>query len=182
MAFNINEIKSQLTYGGARPTLFSVKIFNPANSTADAKTEFMVQTSQIPSSTLSPIEVSYFGRKIKLAGDRTYDVWTVTVINDEDFLIRNAMEEWSNRINGSLTNLRTFGGSQPSLYKSQALVTQYGRTGESLRQYKFNGIFPLEISPIELDWGATDTIETFSVTFAYDNWEVSGRTGNGGGV
>jgi hypothetical protein len=184
MPFNINEMKSQLTFGGARPTLFSVKIFNPANSSADVKTEFMVQTSQIPSSTISPIEVAYFGRRIKLAGDRSYDTWSVTVINDEDFLVRNAMEEWSNRINGSLTNLRTFGGAQPSLYKSQALVTQYGRTGDTLRQYKFNGIFPLDISTIELDWGSTDTIETFSVTFAYDNWEVSsaGRTGNGGGI
>ena len=174
MAFSITDMKSNLVFGGARPTLFSVKIFNPANSAADNKTEFMVQTAQIPASTLAPIEVSYFGRKIKLAGDRTFDTWSVTVINDEDFLVRNAMEEWSNRINGLLTNLRQFGGSQPSLYKSTALVTQYSRTGSALRQYKFNGIFPLEISPIELDWGGTDTIETFTVSFAYDNWEVVG--------
>lgn len=183
MAFNINEIKSQLTFGGARPTLFSVRIFNPANQVADIKTQFMVQTAQIPSSTIAPIEVSYFGRRIKLAGDRSYDTWTVTVMNDEDFLIRNAMEQWSNAINGSQTNLRGFGGSQPSLYKSQAQVVQYSRTGRPIREYQFNGLFPLEISPIELDWGATDTIETFSVTFAYDNWEVSGGvTGNAGGI
>ena len=183
MAFNINDIKSQLTFGGARPTLFSVRILNPANQVADIKTQFMVQSAQIPSSSISPIEVSYFGRRIKLAGDRSYDTWTVTVMNDEDFLIRNAMEQWSNAINGSQTNLRGFGGSQPSLYKSQAQVVQYSRTGKSIREYQFNGLFPLEISPIELDWGATDTIETFSVTFAYDNWEISGGvTGNAGGI
>jgi len=182
MGFSINEIKSQLVYGGARPTLFKVRIYNPANSVADIKSQFMIQTSQIPSSSLGQIEVSYFGRKIKLAGDRTYDTWSVTVMNDEDFLVRNAMEAWSNAINGSQTNLRGFGGSEPSLYKSQAQVIQYSKTGEVLREYQFNGLFPLEISPIDLDWGATDDIERFTVTFAYDNWQVvGGNTGNAGG-
>jgi hypothetical protein len=182
MAFNINEIRSQLTLGGARNSLFQVTIQNPANSVADIKVPFMVQAAQIPASSLGTIEVPYFGRKIKLAGDRTFAEWTVTVINDEDFLIRNAMEQWSNTINSLQGNLRGFGAASPLLYKAQAQVVQYSKTGLPLRTYQFNGIFPTEISAIDLDWNSTDQIETFQVTFQYDWWEVSGGiTGNAGG-
>jgi len=183
MAFSVNEIRSQLTFGGARNTLFQVQFQNPANSVADIKLPFMVRTAQIPSSDLGLIEVPYFGRKIKLAGDRTFADWTVTVINDEDFLIRNAMEQWSNQINSLRGNLRTFGASSPSLYKANAQVTQFSKTGIPIRIYTFNGIFPTAIAPIDLDWNAVDTIEEFSVTFQYDWWEVSGGvTGNAGGA
>lgn len=182
MAFNVQDIRSQLTFGGARNTLFQVTIQNPANSIADIKTPFMVQAAQIPASTLGLMEVPYFGRKIKLAGDRTYQEWTVTVINDEDFLIRNAMEQWSHSINSAQGNLRGFGSASPLLYKSQAQVIQYSKTGAPVRTYNFNGLFPLEISPIELDWGANDQYEVFQVTFGYDWWNISGGiTGNAGG-
>ncbi len=182
MAFNVNEIRSQLTLGGARNTLFQVQIQNPANSVADIKVPFMVRAAQIPASDLGVIEVPYFGRKIKLAGDRTFGDWTVTVINDEDFLIRNAMEQWSNQINSLRGNLRTFGAASPSLYKANATVTQFSKTGVPIRVYTFNGIFPQSIAPIDLDWNAVDAIEEFTVTFQYDWWEVSGATGNGGGA
>ena len=183
MAFNINEIRSQLTLGGARNSLFQVTIQNPANGVADIKVPFLVKAAQIPASTLGTIEVPYFGRKIRLAGDRTFADWTVTVINDEDFLIRNALEQWSNQIQSLQGNLRAFGGASPSLYKAQAQVTQFSKTGLPIRTYTFNGIYPSVISPIELDWNATDTIEEFQVTFQYDYWEVSGGiTGNAGGV
>ena len=182
MAFNVNEIRSQLTLGGARASLFQVTIQNPANSVADIKVPFMVQSAQIPSASLGTIEIPYFGRKIKLAGDRTFAEWTVTIINDEDFLIRNAMEQWSNTINSLQGNLRGFGAASPLLYKAQAQVIQYSKTGLPLRTYQFNGIFPTEISAIDLDWNTTDEIERFSVTFQYDWWEVSGGvTGNAGG-
>lgn len=182
MAFNVNEIRSQLTLGGARNTLFQVQIQNPANSVADIKVPFMVRAAQIPSSDLGVIEVPYFGRKIKLAGDRTFGDWTVTVINDEDFLIRNAMEQWSNQINSLRGNLRTFGAASPSLYKTNATVTQFSKTGVPIRTYTFNGIFPQAIATIDLDWNSVDTIEEFTVTFQYDWWEVSGATGNSGGA
>ena len=152
MAFNVNEIRSQLTLGGARNSLFQVQFQNPANGAGDLKVPFMVRTAQIPSSDLGIIEVPYFGRKIKLAGDRTFADWTVTVINDEDFLIRNAMEEWSNQINSMQGNLRGFGAASPLLYKSTAEVTEFSKTGAPIRTYKFNGIFPTEISPIEMSW------------------------------
>jgi hypothetical protein len=183
MAFNVNEIRSQLTLGGARNSLFQVTIQNPANGVADIKVPFLVKAAQIPASTLGTIEVPYFGRKIRLAGDRTFADWTVTVINDEDFLIRNAMEQWSNQIQSLQGNLRTFGGASPSLYKAQAQVTQFSKTGVPIRTYQFSGIYPSNIAPIELDWNATDTIEEFQVTFQYDYWEVSGGiTGNAGGI
>ena len=180
MAFNINEIKAQLTLGGARPSLFQVTLTNPVNSSADFKLPFMCQAAQMPASTLGTIEVPYFGRKIKIAGDRTFAEWTVTIIQDEDFAIRNAMEEWSGSINSLLGNLRSFGSASPSLYKANANVTHFGKTGLPLRTYTFNGLFPTEISPIDLDWNTTDTLELFTVTFQYDHWEVSGATGNAG--
>jgi hypothetical protein len=117
-----------------------------------------------------------------MAGDRTFAEWNVTVINDEDFLIRNAMEEWSNKINKFQTNLRDFQSSSPLQYKANAQVTQFSKTGQPLRTYTFNGIFPSEISPIDVDWNSTDSIEEFTVTFQYDWWEVTGGiTGNAGG-
>jgi hypothetical protein len=181
MAFNINEIKSQLVYGGARPTLFQCQITNPIQGAADLKVPFMVRSTTMPASTLGTIEVPYFGRKIKVAGDRTFDTWSVTVINDEDFLIRNAMEEWSSAINTHLENQRATGSSQTADYKSRAQVTQYSKDGLALRTYSFEGIFPVEISDIGVDWDTTDSIEEFTVTFQYDWWNISSsRTGLGG--
>jgi len=183
MAFNVNEIRTQLTLGGARGSLFQVTFSNPANSVADIKVPFMVRAAQIPESTLGTIEVPYFGRKVRLAGDRTFGDWSVTIINDEDFLIRNAMEEWSNRINSLQGNLRSFGAAAPLLYKSTAEVTQFSKTGVPIRSYKFNGIYPSSVSSIDLNWADTDSIEEFQVTFQYDWWEVSGGiTGTAGGA
>lgn len=183
MAFNVNELRSQLSLGGARNTLFQVQIQNPANSVADIKLPFMVTSATLPESNLGVIEVPYFGRKVKLAGDRTFGDWSVTVINDEDFLVRNAMEQWANQIQSLQGNLRGFGTASPTAYKSVANVTQYSKTGVPIRTYTFNGIFPSAISTIDLDWNATDQIEQFSVTFQYDWWEVSGGvTGNAGGA
>lgn len=181
MAFNINEIKSQLTFGGAKASLFQVQITNPVNGIADLKVPFMVQASSIPEATLGMIEVPYFGRKVKIAGDRTFAEWTVTIINDEDFLIRNAMESWMSAINSHQGNIRQLGSASPSAYKSQAQITQFSKTGVPVRTYQFNGIFPTTIAAITTDWSTTDDIERFDVTFQYDYWEVSGgSTGTGG--
>jgi hypothetical protein len=137
----------------------------------------MVESSSIPASTLGTINVPYFGRQLKLAGDRTFAPWSVTIINDEDFKIRNAMEEWSNKINRFQRNVREIG-----TYKSQATVTQFAKDGSVLREYQFVGLFPQEISSIDLNWGTTDQIETFSVTFDYDYWKVlPGYTSFAGG-
>lgn len=181
MAFNINEIKSQLTFGGAKASLFQVAITNPINGVADLKTPFMVQAAQIPEATMGIIEIPYFGRKVKVAGDRTFAEWTVTIINDEDFLIRNAMEQWMASINAHESNVTQLGTASASEYKAQAQITQYSKTGQALRTYNFNGLFPTTIGAITTDWNTTDDIERFDVTFQYDWWNVSGGiTGDGG--
>jgi len=181
MAFNIGRIKSELALGGARPSLFEVMLSNPVNASGDSKFQYMCRAAQMPASTLGMIEVPYFGRKFKIAGDRTFAEWTVTVIQDEDMKIRNAMEQWSNRINSHVGNKRNFGSSSPEHYKSNATVTHFGKTGDPIRNYQFTGLFPTEVSPIDLDWNTTDTLEEFTVTFQYDFWEVYGATGNAGG-
>jgi hypothetical protein len=183
MAFNINEIKSQMLFDGARPSLFQVTIQNPANSVADIKLPFMCEATALPAAQIGQVVIPYFGRQIKLAGDRTYNDWNVTIINDEDFLIRNAMEQWSNQINTFQGNVRAFGSASPLLYKSQAQVVQYSKTGVPIRTYQFNGIFPVNISDIGLAWETQNQVERFQITFAVDYWEVSGGiTGNAGGV
>lgn len=176
MAFNINEMRSQLVGGGAKASLFQVQIQNPVNTLADLKVPFMVQAAQIPQSDLGTIEVPYFGRKVKLAGDRTFAEWTVTVINDEDFAVRNAMEEWMNAINSHQGNLRGFATASAAEYKAQAQISQFSKTGDVIRTYNFNGMFPTAVGAITMDWNSTDDIERFDVTFQYDWWDVTGGT------
>tara|TARA_Y100001973_G_C5079992_1_gene271981 strand:+ start:112 stop:648 length:537 start_codon:yes stop_codon:yes gene_type:complete len=175
MAFNVNEFKSQLVGGGARPNLFQVQITNPITGSADFKVPFMVKAASLPPSSTGSFEVPYMGRKIKYGGDRVFQEWQVTVINDEDFLIRNAMEAWSDSINAHVRNTRAL----PSTYKSDAQITQYGKDETPIRRYQFQGLFPTEISPIEMSWETNDAIEEFTVTFQYDLWTVDGgNTGN----
>lgn len=176
MVFNINEMKSQMVGGGAKPTLFQVVITNPINTNADFKVPFMVHATTLPPSTIGTFELPYMGRKIQMAGDRTFAEWSVNVFNDEDFAIRNSLENWMNSINSHTGNLRLTDTASPSEYKSQATVTQYSKTGQPLRTYTFEGIFPTVLGDITLDWNATDSIETYQVTFRYDLWTVAGLT------
>ena len=173
MAFNINQFKSELVGGGARPTLFQCQITNPISPAADIKVPFMVTSAGIPESTVGQYIVPYFGRQVKYAGDRTFADWTVQIINDEDFAIRNAMEEWMNFINSHDSNSRGL----PQQYKSTGQITQFSKDGSPLRTYVFEGMFPIQVEGIQMDWSATDTIEQFSVTFQYDLWRVEGNTG-----
>lgn len=182
MAFNVNAFQAGLKLGGARPALFQVNITNPVNGIADIQVPFLAKAASIPASTLNPIEVSYFGRVIKVAGTRTFNEWTVTVINDEDFQIRNALEEWSHSINSHEGNLRELGSASPLLYKSTAQVTQFSKTGVPLRVYDFVGLFPSEIGEIDLNWENGDQIEEFPVTFQYDYWQIAGGTTGDGGT
>ncbi len=182
MTFSINEMRAQFAGGGQRPTHFSLQFINPANGSADIKIPYMAMATQIPSFSEGEVNVPYFGRKIKVAGDRVWDNWNVTVLQDNDFVIRNALEEWSNKINSFEGNLRTFGSSAPSDYKSQGILTRYTATGTPNRVYTLEGIWPTQISPVELSWDATDQLEQFQVTFAFDWCYVSaGSTGNAGG-
>lgn len=181
MAYSINDIRANLRLGGARPTLFQVLLDSPFTNALGAIAPFMIQASSLPGSSIAPVEVPYFGRKIRVAGDRTFEPWSVTVMNDEDFKVRHALEQWHNRINSLSGNLNTTGSASPTNYKSQADVQQFSKAGGlPIRTYRFYGLFPTEISPIDVNWNDTDTIEIFQVTFAYDWYEVVG--GNTGTV
>lgn len=191
MPFNVSTFAAQgLPYGGARPSLFEVFMTLPggiAEAAAENQFRFVCKASSIPASTVGQIEVPYFGRKVKMAGNRTFDNWTVTVMNDEDFLVRNAFEKWSSFINSHENNLR-----DPSMifesglatYRTTAVVRHFAKTGIlgggaasgdtsiPTREYTFVNIFPINVSTIDLNWETTDTIEEFTVEFAYDYWTV----------
>jgi hypothetical protein len=181
MVFSINDLRAQLTFGGAKPTLFQVLIQNPVNAAADLKVPFMVKAATLPESDLGVVTVPYMGRKIHSVGDRTFQPWSVTVINDEDFIVRNSMEAWMAAMNSHEGNITSFSTGAPLQYKTQAQIIQYSKTGVPIREYTFHGLFPTQLSAIDMSWENTDTIEEFQVTFQYDYWSVSGGiTGNAG--
>lgn len=183
MAFNINEMRANLKAGGARNTLFQVQINNPVAGRADLKMPFLIQAASLPAWNLGMIQVPYMGRTVHLAGDRTFEPWSVEVINDEDFAIRDALEEWNNKIQTLEGNIRDLPSAEASYYTAQATVRQLGKTGDVLREYEFSHVWPMNIGSIELSWGAVDQIEVFPAVFVYDTYKVSGgKTGNAGGV
>lgn len=170
MAFNVYEFRSQLQGDGARPNLFEVQMTFPTfinPGSAIRKLTFMCKTASLPGSTIGQVPVFYFGRETKLAGNRTFPEWTLSIINDEDFAVRNAFEKWMNGINRHVSNVRDLWAGNSLGYTTQALVKQFGKTGDVLKQYTFEGAFPVDLSPIDMDWGSNDTIEEFSVTLAY---------------
>ena len=184
---SITEFRSRLSGGGARANLFEVEIAFPEElginlTDVSDKVPFLVKAAEIPASNLGNIPVPYRGRVLPVAGDRTFDPWTVTIINDVGFEIRDAMEKWSNSIN----DLQTAQGTiNPEVYQRSAFVKQLSREGsapgdpeKTLRTYKFEGIYPNTVSSIPLDFGATDQIEEFQVTFNYLFYEVAGTTGS----
>lgn len=182
MPFNVQEFAGAFKFGGARPSLFKVEVANPVTNAADNVLPFLAKASQIPASTLTMVPVPYMGRQLKYAGNRTFSEWPVTIINDEDFVIRNAMETWMNRINSYQGNIRTFPSSAPTEYKTTAHVTQFSKTGDELRIYQFFGLWPSDLSAIDLAF-ENEGIEEFNVTFQYDYFEiVGGITGNSGGA
>jgi len=179
----IVDFRSKLTGGGARSNLFEVNITYPegigvkeGNDGATADGEFLIKAAEIPASNIGNIPVPFRGRVLPVAGDRTFDPWTVTIINDTNFVIRDAMERWSNSINDIQTAQGTL---SPEVYQTSATVKQLSRGGKSetqkidvLREYNFVGIYPNVVSSIPLDYGATDQIEEFQVTFNYLFYEI----------
>jgi hypothetical protein len=174
MPFNIAAFKTNgLVYGGARPSLFNIFLSVPLGIGIDNvsvdKFRFVARAAQLPESTVSPIEVPYFGRKIKVAGERAFQNWSVTVMNDEDFAVRSMFELWSNSLNRLVSNVRS-----PVLaveqYKADLEIVQYSVDGSTLRSYQLIGAFPINVSGIGLDWNNANQYEEFSVEFAYDYW------------
>ena len=174
MAFNVNQFRSQLQGDGARPNLFEVTMPFPVFSlpgNAQTKLTFMCKTAQLPGSSLGVVPMTYFGRELKFVGNRSFGDWTITIINDEDFIIRNAFERWMNGINSHNLNIRNPVAGTPLGYSVDGDVVQYGKKGDTLKKYKFVGLFPTDVSPIDVDWGSNDAIEEFSITMSYQWWE-----------
>ena len=179
----ITDFKSKMAGGGARPNLFEVELVFPdpiaIENDVKEKSRFLVKAAQLPASNITPIEVNFRGRILKIAGDRTFDTWTVTVINDVDFSIRSAFEKWMNFINKMED---ATGAQDPAAYQPDAYVHQLDRDGSTLRSYKFHDIFPTNISAIDLSYETVDTVEEFTVEFQVQWWEAIRGTGaNAGG-
>jgi len=182
MAFNVSSFRSAMALDGARPNLFEVQIPGLANyyfENTSGDFKFFCRAASIPGSTIGVVTVPYFGREVKLAGNRTFADWTVTVINDESFAYRSAFEDWMSTINLHEENYR-FDNAGYSLADS-AIVNQLSKIGDEnapiiQRQYEFKNLFPIDISEITLDWGDNDSVEEFTVTFAYDYWTATTPT------
>ena len=178
----ISDFKTKLTGGGARANLFEVVLTFPDTSKPDSdvldKARFMVKGANMPASNVAQIEVPFRGRVLKIAGDRTFDSWTVTVINDTDFAIRSAFERWMNTINRLSDNT---GLVNPADYQADAYVYQLDRDGSTLRSYRFFDTFPTQVGPIELSYDAQG-IQEFTVELQVQYWEAVKGTGpNAGG-
>ena len=164
----------------ARPNQFQVELdfpvgLAPASPSALAEFgTFLVKGANLPASTVGTVEVPYRGRVLKIAGDRTFEPWTVTVINDEGFKLRNAFEEWSDKISKLAENRSATSFSNATLYQTSAVVRQLSRSGGDIKAYKFEGIYPVNISAIDLAWDSNDTAEEYTVEFAVQYWEPFG--------
>ncbi len=188
---SIADFKSQLVGGGARPNLFQVELTTLPDAVEGwqaEKMQYLCKAASLPASNIANIDVPFRGRIFKVAGDRTFDVWTVTVINDEDFILRNAFEGWMDQISKLSNNL---GATEPASYMTDATVHQLGRgsvknskdsSGEVnsiLKSYKFVDIFPTAISAIDLSYDTGDAIEEFTVDFQVQTFELISGGANG---
>jgi hypothetical protein len=192
-ARTLDTFKSKLLGGGVRPNFFEVELKFPNlgiddNDVSD-RTRFLVKGANLPASIVAPISVPFRGRELKIAGERTFDSWTITVINDSNFVLRDAFEKWMNIINKVSDNA---GEVDPTVYQQEAYVHQLGRapitnqagvpatsgnTVPILRSYHFHGVFPTNVSSIELSYDSNNVIEEFSVEFQVQWWEALDNNG-----
>ena len=192
---SIDSFKSRLVQGGARPNLFEVEMDFPSGvgifdeEIENTRHRMMIKGAQLPASNIAEVVVPFRGRQLKVAGDRRFDPWTITVINDGDFKLREAFERWSNFI------IKVSDGSgtiNPSDYFADWIVNQLGRAstdlntrGENsgatlpvLRRYQMHGCWPSQVSPIELSYDTADVIEEFQVTLQVQWWEAYDSNSN----
>ena len=173
---NINDFKAVLKGGGARGNQFQVTMPFPGFAAVGGETRtmsFLCKATNLPGMTLGEVPVPFRGRQMFIAGDRVFDAWTTTIMNDTDFLIRNALERWSNGINALSDNS---GLENPSDYQVDAFVEQLDRAGQVIKSYTFRGLWPLTIAPIELAYDGNDAVEEFEVTYRYQFFEANTTT------
>lgn len=176
---SIEDFKATLQGGGVRPTMFQVELDFPGIVVADQKqikddSIMLVKAASIPGSNVGQIAVPFRGRKLKVSGDRSFDDWTVTVINDNSFRLRSAFEEWSELIQN---HNFTCGSNSIKEYFSTGIVRQLDRDGNQLRAYRFDGVWPSSVATIALNYDSVDQIEEYDVTFAVQYWHAV--TGDG---
>ena len=197
----LSQFKSKLIGGGTRPNLFEVSIptfpsaiseaWSAGDDSENGIFKFLCKATALPASNLGSIEIPFRGRTLKVAGDRTFDDWTVTIINDEDFKLRTAFERWSN-VMSRLDDAT--GVTNPTSYMTDGYVQQLGRGdsvgarsnegGESsvLRTYKFFDVFPVTVGEIALSYDTTDQLEEFDVTFRYQYFTIGNSAQSSGGT
>lgn len=168
---NINNFKDRLGAGGTRPNQFRVYLNWPQVAASfSSNDDLLVTAASLPASNINPTIVQYRGREVKMAGERTFDPWTITVINDTDMTIRRKFERWSDMINIRENN---GGYTHPSDYFADLFVEQLDRNNESIRLYSLSGAFPITVSEIGLSYGSNDVISEFTVTFQYQAFAIA---------
>lgn len=171
--FNVDQFKAAMIGGGARANQFFVGLSFPSyvsvGALAAGQAAFLCSGASLPGSVVSPTIVQYRGREVKFAGERTFAPWTITVMNDVSFNIRNQLEKWMDGMNGLKNNN---GYTNPLQYQTDLRVTQLDRNNNPLKLYKLVGAFPIDLSDIALSYGDNDTIETYTVTFQYQHYET----------
>ena len=186
--FAVTKFKASLKQGGARPSLFKVIFDYPSGISLGntASASFLVKATTIPASTIGSYDVFYHGKSIHVAGDRTFDTWDTTIFNDEDFGIRNALENWMSSISNHKLNTRNkrifdnMAEGDAAPYKKTLKVTQFSKSGKKLRTYAFIGAWPSALSTINLDWSTASEIEEFTCTWVYDSWTIGNFAGFSG--
>ena len=165
----VDDFKSKLVGGGARANMFKVTCNFPGYAQGDVElTSFLVKGAQMPASIISPIMIPFRGRQLQIAGDRTFEPWSITVINDVDFTVRGAFERWMNGINNHNNNT---GLSNPTDYQADMSVEQLNKAGEVTKRYDIRGTFPTNLSAIELSYDSENQIEEFTVELQVQYWE-----------
>ena len=177
---NIDAFKANMIGGGARANQFFVNLTFPnyvsSGTLASAKGQFVCKGAQLPASTIDNTPVNYRGRQVNFAGERTFAPWTVTILNDNDFLLRNAFEAWMNGINNNANNTGLISAAQ---YQVDMEVSQLDRNGNPIKNYRFVDAFPTEVGAIELNFDTNNQVEEFTVTFQYNYWLSTQSTSTG---
>jgi len=169
---NINDFKNQLIDGGARPNQFEVQILNwPGGSAPNNDKNLLVSGAALPASTVNPVITQYRGREVKFAGERIFDPWTITVINDNDMSLRQGFEAWLDHINNRDDNGGEIAWGD---YQTDIIVNHLDRNDKALTggRYTLKDAFPINMSEIALQYAQNDIIEEYTVTFQYQTYEV----------